>query len=267
MTTTTLGFIGLGDLGAPVAANLLDAGYAVRVYNRTASKAQPLVTKGAVLAERPQDAIEPGGIVISLLWDDASVLKVMGVEDVLQRLGDGLHISMTTMTPEGSVALAARHAAHGSTLVEAPIFGRPDAAVAKQLWIPSAGPAEAKARVRPILEACGARGVFDFGEQVGAATAVKLVGNFMIISMASAMAEGLALVSRHGFDPAPVVDMLTSTLFDAPIFHGYRRAFTASAPPPPNAIPVKDLGLFHQSAAAVGAPSPICDAMLKLREA
>ncbi len=264
MTLETIGFLGLGALGAPVAANLLEAGYGLRVWNRTPGKTEALAAQGAVPAARPADACAPGGVVISLLWDDASVLEVVKSDGFLERLGDGVHISMTTMTPEGSAAVADLHAAHGSALVEAPIFGRPEAAAGKQLWIPYAGPAAATTRARPILEACGARGVFDFGEQVGAATTVKLVGNFMIIAMASAMAEGVALVRGHGQNPAPVLDMLTSTLFDAPIFHAYRRAF-GGPPPQLGPIPLKDLQLFRASAEAVEAPVVLCDALVTLR--
>jgi 3-hydroxyisobutyrate dehydrogenase-like beta-hydroxyacid dehydrogenase len=199
------------------------------------------------------------------LWDDASVAEVIASEGFLERLDGGVHVSMTTVTPEGSASFAARHAAAGSSLVEAPIFGRPEAAAARQLWIPFAGPEAARERVRPILEACGARGVFDFGGTVGAATATKLAGNFMIIAMASAMGEALGMVRAHGYDPVPVVEMLTSTLFDAPIFHGYRQAFTSGQRPTPSPIPGKDLALFRQSAKAVGAADPICETLLKTR--
>ena len=119
----TVGFIGLGALGAPVAANLLDAGYGLRVHNRTRAKADPLLARGAEWAERPADAAPPGGIVATLLWDDASVEGVVRSESFLERLGDGVHISMSLISPHGSRALAALHARHGSQLVEAPIFG------------------------------------------------------------------------------------------------------------------------------------------------
>src|ERR1700733_394045 len=116
----TIGFIGLGDLGRPIAANLLDAGYSLVVYNRTASKADDLVARGAARAPRPADAAKPGGIVISLLWDDASVKSVVHSESFLDRLGvGGVHVSMSTITPACSKALGAVHAEHGSHFVQA----------------------------------------------------------------------------------------------------------------------------------------------------
>jgi 3-hydroxyisobutyrate dehydrogenase-like beta-hydroxyacid dehydrogenase len=262
----TIGFIGLGALGAPVAANLLAAGYGLRVYNRTAAKADGLVSQGAERAERATDVAAPGGIVVTLLWDDASVEEIVASEGFLDRLGPGgVHISMSTLSPEGSKKLAAMHAANGVDFIEAPIFGRPEAAVAKMLWIPFAGPQAAKERVRPVLEAMGAKGVFDFGEQVGAATTVKLVGNFLISSAGRSLMEGLTMAEMNGADPMAVVEMLTTTLFPAPIYQTYGRAIAAKMVPTVRSpIPAKDLGLFIRTAEEVGAPSPVAKLMREL---
>src|SRR5438132_14030643 len=152
----TIGFIGLGQLGLPLATNLLHAGYALRVCNRTASKAESLVREGAQLAPRPVDAVTTGGIVASIVWDDAALESVVMSDGFLEQLGSGgLHLSMSTVSPEAAKKLAALHAQHGSIYIEAPIFGRPEAAVAHQLWIPFAGPKSGKDRVRPLLTAMG----------------------------------------------------------------------------------------------------------------
>ena len=263
--TETLGFIGLGLLGLPVATNLASAGYAPRVYNRTASKADLLVARGAHLAAHPADAALPGGIVVSLIWDDAALDTIVTSEGFLDRLGPGgIHISMSTVLPETARRLAALHAEHGSTYVEAPIFGRPEAAAARKLVIPLAGPAAAKLRVRPVLEALGAHNIFDFGEAIGAATTVKILGNFLIFSAARSMAEALALAEHSGVEPSAVVDMLTTTLFAAPIYQSYGKLLVAKAPAPQSAIPHKDLGLFKHIAAQVGSPSPIANQLFEL---
>jgi 3-hydroxyisobutyrate dehydrogenase-like beta-hydroxyacid dehydrogenase len=264
--TETIGFIGLGHLGAPIAANLLQAGYALRVHNRTAAKADALVTQGAVRAERAVDAVTPGGVVVSLLWDDASVEGLVAGDGFLDRLGPGgVHVSMSTVSPQASQRLAALHAEHGCLFVEAPVFGRPDAAVARQLWIVCAGAQEPKDRVRPVLEAMGAQGVYDLGEAIGAATTLKLVGNFLIISASRSMAEGLGMIARSGFDPEAAIEMLTQTLFPAPIYQAYGRMIAGGAPPPAQSdIPIKDLGLFQRTAAQAAAPSPIAGLLLGL---
>src|ERR1700758_639806 len=92
---TSLGFIGLGNMGLPMAANLLKAGYKLRVYNRTASKAEPLIAAGATLVSSPSDVIEPGGIVFTMLADDAALESIAGNNsDFVEHFaGDGIHVS------------------------------------------------------------------------------------------------------------------------------------------------------------------------------
>jgi 3-hydroxyisobutyrate dehydrogenase-like beta-hydroxyacid dehydrogenase len=260
-STETIGFIGLGALGLPMAANLLQSGYALRVYNRTASKADSLVAQGAILAAQPADTITPGGVVASIVFDDAAVESIVMSEGFLDRLGEGgIHLVMSTILPETAKRLADLHAQHGCTYVEAPIFGRPEAAVARGLWIPIAGPASAKDRVRPLLEAMGGKGIFDFGETVGAANVVKLVGNFLFGSAGYSMYEALRMAEANGVDPRAVIAMLTSTLLNSPIYQAYGKriaegAFEFSSSP----IPFKDIGLFRATAQQVDSPTPIAN--------
>jgi len=128
-----------------------------------------------------------------------------------------------------------------------------------------AGPQVAKERVRPLLEAIGGQGIFDFGEEVGAATLVKLVGNFLIISAGYSLREALSMAEKNGVDPQAVVDMLTRTLFPAPIYQSYgKRIAEKTAPFSQNAIPLKDVGLFKQTAQQVESPTPIARLLLDL---
>src|SRR5258708_12878148 len=176
-----IGFIGLGHLGLPLATNLLHAGYALRVYNRTASKAEPLVAQGAHLASRPVDAVTSGGIVGTIVWDDAALESVVMSDGFLEHLGPGgIHLSMSTVLPETAKKLAAMHAQHGSVYIESPIFGRPAAAAAHHLQIPIPVPPQAKERVPPLLSAIGGQGIFAFGEEVRQGTLGKLDGSFLI---------------------------------------------------------------------------------------
>jgi 3-hydroxyisobutyrate dehydrogenase-like beta-hydroxyacid dehydrogenase len=257
----TIGFIGLGNLGLPIATNLLNAGYALRVYNRTASKAESLVAQGAQQVSRPVEAVTSGGIVVSLVWDGAALESIVMSDRFLEQLGPGgIHIAMSTMLPETAKKLAALHAQHDCAYVEAPIFGRPEAAVAHQLWIPFAGPQQAKERVRPLLTAMGAQGIFDFGEEVGAANIVKLVGNFLISSAGYSMKEAISMAQKNGVDPQAVVDMLTSTLLSAPIYKSYgKRIAENSAPFSQTAIPLKDVGFFKKTAQQVDSPTPVAN--------
>lgn len=263
----TIGFIGLGNLGLPMATNLFNAGYSLTVYNRTASKAAPLVAQGVRLVSRPVEAVTSGGIVVTILWDDASVESIVTSDGFLEQLGPGgIHISMSTVSPDTSRKLATLHAKHGSILVEAPIFGTTQAAIARQLSIPMAGPQKDKERVRPILEALGGLNIFDFGEKVGAANQVKLVGNFMITSAVYTIREALTMVEKNGGDPKAVIDMLTQTLFNAPIYKRYGQMvvdkedhlFTQ------NNIPLKDVGIFKKSSQQVESPIPVSSLLYDL---
>ena len=265
-TKATIGFIGLGQLGLPIATNLFHAGYPLLVHNRTASKADPLVALGAKSVSRAVDAVPNGGIVVTLLWDDASVESVVTGEGFLARLEPGgVHVSMSTVSPRASKKLAALHARHGSLFVEAPVFGRPEAAAAKKLWILLAGPRAAKERIRPLLEAMGAQGIFEFGEEVGTATTVKLAGNFLIVSAVRSLLEAVTLAEQNGCDPRAVVDMLTRTLFPAPIYQSYGKMIAEKTLTlGQSKIPLKDLGLLTATAQQVAVPTPLADFLLGL---
>ena len=265
-TKATIGFIGLGQLGLPIATNLFQAGYPLLVHNRTASKADPLVALGAKSVSRAVDAVPNGGIVVTLLWDDASVESVVTSEGFLARLEPGgVHVSMSTVSPRASKKLAALHARHGSLFVEAPVFGRPEAAAAKKLWIPLAGPRAAKERIRPLLQAMGAQGIFECGEEVGTATTVKLAGNFLIVSAVRSLLEAVTLAEQNGCDPRAVVDMLTQTLFPAPIYQSYGKMIAEKTLTlGQSKIPLKDLGLLTATAQQVAVPTPLADFLLGL---
>ena len=248
-----LGFIGLGLLGLPMATNLVDAGYQLAVYNRTADKAAPLVARGAKLAASSLDAAQP--IVVTSLWD-GPVVESLITPEFLDRMKGGLHISTTTMLPATSKQLAALHAKHGVGFVEAPIFGRPEAAAAKQLSIPYAGSPADKQRAKPILAALGSLHIFDLGEAFGAALATKLAGNFMIFAAARTFGEALEMAKHAGADPKLVFEMLTSTLFAAPVYKSYGARLVQGQPSMVSKIPEKDLGLFVATAEG---PTPIAD--------
>jgi len=258
--TQKIGFVGLGAMGLPMAANLIAAGFQLTVYNRTASKAEPLVAKGAHRADRAGDVAHPGGIVVSMLADDASVKALVTGEDALAEhlAPDGIHISMSTVSPATTRELAAYHASHGSVMVAAPVFGRPNAAQAKQLRICVSGSAEAKVKVKPILDAMGQE-VFDFGDNVGAANVVKLAGNFMIAAALEAMGEAVAMMRKSGVDASAALEMLAKTIFAAPVYQGYgpiiaHGRFTPAGFRLP--LGLKDIDLVLQTALAANAPMP-----------
>jgi 3-hydroxyisobutyrate dehydrogenase-like beta-hydroxyacid dehydrogenase len=218
----SIGFVGLGKMGQPIARNLLKAGYTLRVYNRDARKAETLVADGAQQVSHPSEVVEPGGIVITMVADDSALESVMlGKDGILEHLGPGgIHISMSTVSPAIARCMTILHAQHSCTYVAAPVFGRPEAAMAKKLWICLAGATAAKERIQPILHAIG-QGVFDFGEDPPMANVVKLCGNFLIGSALEAMAEALTLAEKNGLDRETVINMFGQSIFACPIYQNY----------------------------------------------
>ena len=255
-----VGFIGLGSMGLPIAMNLLESGYKLRVYNRTLQKAQPLVDKGAELGKSPADVVEPGGIVISMLANDQALEDVvLGENGILEKLGNGgIHISMSTISPTTAQNLAQQHEQKGTHYLAAPVFGRPDAAAARKLWICLSGNGAAKERVLPLLNVLGQK-VFDFGEQVSAANVVKLSGNFLIISAIEAMAEAFTLAEKNGIDRSQVAELFGQTLFACPIYQNYGRMIAQEQYEPAGfklALGLKDVELALQTAKESQMPMP-----------
>jgi len=213
-----IGFIGLGAMGMIMAKNLINAGYQLQVYNRTASKTDEL-GDGVIKCKNPAEAAANADIVISIVSDDDAVKDV--TNGILQTLPkNAVHISMSTISPETSEQLAALRAAQGNNYIAATVFGRPEAAAAKKLWICISGDAPAKEAAKPILENLG-QAIFDFGESVGGANVVKIAGNFMIASSLEIMAEAYTLAEKNGLDRKQVSEFFASTLFSAPIFQNY----------------------------------------------
>ncbi|HTD19987.1 MAG TPA: NAD(P)-dependent oxidoreductase [Ktedonobacteraceae bacterium] len=259
-----IGFIGLGNMGQPMAGSLLKAGYTLTVYNRTASKAEPLVAKGAKLARQPSEAVQPGGIVVSMVANDQALEEIVMSPGFLERLGpNGIHLSMSTVSPFTSRKLAELHTQHGSIYLAAPVFGRPEAAAAQKLWICLAGPQAGKERVRPVLEAMG-QGIFDFGDDPGAANIVKLCGNFMIVSAMEAMAEALTLAEKSGLDRSAVIEMFTQTMFAAPIYQNYGKMIAEKRYTPvgfQQKLGLKDVNLVREVAEYAIMPMPLASLM------
>lgn len=257
----TIGFIGLGSMGLPIATNLLAAGYSLKVYNRTPEKAQPLVEQGAEVVNHPSEVVEPGRIVISMLANDAALeAVVLGKNGMLSgSTSDSIHLSMSTISPATARKLAAHHHQQGSEYVAAPVFGRPDAAATRKLWIALSGKATAQERVKPVLEQLG-QGIFSFGEDVAAANVVKLTGNFLIISAIEAMAEAFTLAEKNGIDRTELAHLFGQTLFACPIYQNYGRMVAQQQYEPAGfklSLGLKDVSLVLQTAQASQMPLPL----------
>lgn len=216
-----IGLIGLGQMGTGIAANLLKAGHELTVYNRTRAKAEAFASEGAKVADHIADACRGDAVITMLSNDDAVESAVYGDGGVLASLPKGaIHVSSSTISVALSKRLAEQHAARGQRYVAAPVFGRPEAAAAAKLFIVAAGSPEAVKTAMPVFDAIGQR-TFTVSEDAPAANIIKLSGNFLIASVIESLGEAMALVGKAGIDKHQYLELLTSTLFGAPIYKTY----------------------------------------------
>jgi len=217
-----IAFLGLGNMGIHMARHLAKAGHEVTVWNRTASRAAEFQEHGAKTAALPAEAVRGVDIAITMLADDHALEStVFGPEGLIHALPKGsVHISCSTISVALSQRLAKEHAEHEQHYIAAPVFGRPEAAEARKLFVVAAGKADMIERCRPVLEAMGQR-LFVMGDKPEMANVVKLSGNFMISTIVEGLGEAIALTRKYGIDPHEYVDFLTSSLFAAPVFKTY----------------------------------------------
>ena len=261
-------FIGLGGMGLPMARNLLQAGHTLTVYNRTRARAQQLEPLHAAIAGSPAAAAAGADVLITMVGDDAALEAVMlgdgGGGGALAALPRGaIHLSMSTVSPALTRRLAERHRAAGQTLVAAPVFGRPDAAEARKLWIVAAGPAEAVARCRPLLDAMG-RGVIPAGDDPARASVIKIAGNFLLAAAIEAMGEAFALARKHGVPPAELLEVVNGRLFRSPIYENYGNLIAAERYEPAGfklTYGLKDVRLALAAADEATVPLPLAGLM------
>lgn len=255
-----IGFIGLGNMGRGMAENLLKAGHTLVVHNRTRSRAESLASRGARVAATPAEASRVE-VVITMLADDAAVeAVVLGTGGVLASLSAGaVHISMSTISVALSSRLAEAHARAGSAYVAAPVFGRPEAAAAAKLFVVAAGPAAALAKCQPLFDAIGQR-TYVLGDRAAAASAVKLAGNFLIAAMLESLGEAFALVRKHGIPPEQFLDLITTSVFNVPVYKIYGSLIVGDTYQPAGfqlPLGLKDVRLALAAAESVNVPLPL----------
>jgi 3-hydroxyisobutyrate dehydrogenase-like beta-hydroxyacid dehydrogenase len=255
-----IGFIGLGHMGLAMAANLLKAGHRVTVYNRTLAKAEPLLKLGAKVAPRLRDACT-GDVVFTMLANDEAVESfAFAADGILANLPRGaVHVSSSTISVGLSRLLGETHARAGQRFVAAPVFGRPDLAAVAKLFVVAGGEGAAVDSVKPLLEAISQR-VFVISRDAHAANLVKLSGNFLIASVIESLGEALTLVGKAGVDRRAYLEILTSTLFQGPVYQTYGALIVEEKFEPPGfAAPLgqKDIRLVLAAAENLRVPMPL----------
>jgi 3-hydroxyisobutyrate dehydrogenase-like beta-hydroxyacid dehydrogenase len=252
--------IGLGQMGTGIAKSLLRAGHRVTVYNRTASRAEALRADGAIVAASVAEACR-SEVVLTMVADDAALEHfAFGDGGILASLPrGGVHISLSTISVALSDRLAAEHAKAGQGYLAAPVFGRPDAAEAARLAVVVAGVDTLVQKCKPLFEAIGPK-LFVVGERPSMANVVKLSGNFLIATVLESLAEALTFARKSGVDAGALMDFLTATLFNAPVYKTYGGLIVEGKHEPAGfALPLglKDVRLVLQAAEAASVPMPI----------
>ena len=255
-----VGLIGLGGMGTGMAKSLLRGGHRVTVFNRTRARAEALKPDGAIVAATVSDACR-AGIVMTMVADDAALeSQVFGDGGILASLPrGGVHISCSTISVALSDKLTAAHSAAGQEFVSCPVFGRPDAAEAGRLAVVAAGPAQSVERCKPLFESFGAK-LLVVGEKPSLANVIKLSGNFLIASVLESLSEAVAFARKSGVDAGVLVDFLTSTLFNAPVYKIYGGLIVEGNYDKVGfALPLglKDVRLVLQAAEAQSVPMPV----------
>ena len=254
-----VGFIGLGSMGFAIAQNLLKAGHTLTVYNRTASKAESLRQQGARVAQNPGEACG-GDVVFTMLADDAALSAIFDDGKLLDRFGAGtIHVSMSTISLALAEKLTAMHREAGKAFVSAPVFGRPDAAAAAKLFIVAAGSTDLLEQCQPLFSIVGQK-TFPIGEKPPQANVVKLCGNFMIGSVIESLGEAMALSRKAGIDPQQFLDVMTGSLFSAPVYKNYGAMIAKGQYEPAGfklALGLKDIRLALAASDELRVPLPL----------
>ncbi|HEY9131547.1 MAG TPA: NAD(P)-dependent oxidoreductase [Dyella sp.] len=253
-----VGFIGLGAMGAAMASNLVKAGHAVTVWNRSPDATAPLVSLGAKAAGTPERAAQ-GEVLMSMLANDKAVREVLLDGGLLDAMDPGtVHVNHATISVELARVLAEEHARRGLGYVSAPVFGRPDVAAAGKLNILAAGKPGDVQKVQPLLEAMGTK-VWPLGETPERANIVKIAGNFMLVTAVESMAEASTLTRAYGVSAADFLDIMTNTLFASPVYQGYGKLIVEERFKPAGfALPLtlKDVGLALEAGTSRRVPLP-----------
>lgn len=259
-----IGFLGLGTMGRPMAANLVKAGHQVRVWNRSQEPVAALAAEGAFAAAIPQEASNDAEIVISMLADDEATRAVVIDGGALEAMTPGsVHINMATVSVACARDLERRHHDKGVRYVAAPVLGRVNVAEAGQLNILAAGDPGALRDVQPIFDILGQK-TWTFGDRPEQANAVKLAVNTMIAAAIGAMGEGIALSQGYGIPKADFIDLITSTIFSAPVYKGYGAAIAEERFEPAGfklALGLKDVRLTMEAAESAHVPLPIASVL------
>ena len=261
MATTRVAVLGMGTMGAAMARSLLRAQFEATVWNRTAEKSKALGEAGARVASDPVDAVRDADVVLTMLFDEPAVLNV-AAEFLPAMPAGAIWMQSSTIGEEGMQAVGAAASMHGVVVVDAPVLGTKDPAEHAALTVLASGDPHAVAALRPVFDAIGSRTIV-VGEQLGAASDLKLVCNTWIASLTAGTAQSLALARTFGLDPALFLDAIAGSASDSPYAHVKGAVMLEGTRAPQFALDglLKDLRLAQATASGA---TPYLDGLEKL---
>jgi 3-hydroxyisobutyrate dehydrogenase-like beta-hydroxyacid dehydrogenase len=250
-------------MGTAMAANLAAQGQQVIAHARRTDRFGELEALGLRPTTELGDLVRCE-VIISMLPDDDAVREVVfgrtvsGLDGLAARLRPGaIHLSMSTISTVAASLMASEHARNGQSYLAAPVFGNPDAAKARQLFIVAAGNRAEIERCQPILDILGQR-TFVIGADPADANLVKLLGNMMTATTLEMLGEVVAVVRKRGLDPRLFIDILTSTMFGGRAHKIYGDKIASQTYTPGFVLPLvlKDVRLALAEAETAGVPMP-----------
>jgi 3-hydroxyisobutyrate dehydrogenase-like beta-hydroxyacid dehydrogenase len=256
---TKIAFLGLGQMGTPLATRLLEAGHDLTVWNRTPERAQPLRDAGASVARTPAEAGRAADVAITMVTDPEALEHVLfGPDGLADALGPGrLLLEMSTVGPDEVRSIAER-LPDGVDVVDSPVMGSVPQATAGELNVLAGGSEGAFERVRPILDTFG--NVRHVGG-LGAGAAMKLVVNSTLGAAITAVGEAIALADALGLDRGITLDVLAGSQLGAALSAKRESIETGSYPPRFKlSLAAKDLRLVTDAAAKIGRELPVANA-------
>jgi 3-hydroxyisobutyrate dehydrogenase-like beta-hydroxyacid dehydrogenase len=258
-----IGFVGLGRMGTAMGANLAAAGRQVIACLHSPEQMGKLLALGLKSTTDLADLFDCE-VVISMLPDDHAVREVVFGRPDIGRAGlaagmasGAIHLSMSTISTAAASEVASEHARCGQGYVAAPVFGNPDAAKARQLFIVAAGAPVDIERCRPLLDQLGQR-TFVVSNDPAHANLSKLLGNMLTATALEVLGETMALIRKRGLDPAGFLELLTSTMFGGRVHRIYGNRIVAQDYAPGFALPLalKDVRLALAEAESAAVPMP-----------
>lgn len=209
MSEMTIGFAGIGRMGAPMSRRLMEAGFAVTVFDANPKAVEALVADGAAGAETPAELARATDVVLMSLPTPEIVRAVtLGPDGLASGAGAKIVIDLSTTGGQTEKAVATALAEHGITLVDCPVSGGVGGAEAGKLTLMAACPTETLETVRPVLDCFGK--LFHVGEEPGMGQTIKVINNLMSVTALSIASEALVLGAKAGLDPSVMIDVINA---------------------------------------------------------